>query len=569
MHRASEIADNERGAELEPHLVRTFLCDRDVRFTTCAAVPGRQQIASGCNDGSVLVWSHDMARPRPLRLGGHRGAVTCLASSASGEVVVSSSVDSSVKVWTNQVGKHTPVTLKMHFNPVRTCDISKDDRLVLSGSDDKLVKLSSLSDCKFVGSLVGHANWVRTAVFSPDGTLVASGSDDRSVRLWNVDRHDALRIWYDNPGSITCVCFDQQDSAVAASSRDSTINIWDVRSHMLRQHYKCAHGGSQITQVCFHPNRDLLLSSACDKTLRIWDLRAGRLRNTISGHKQAIHACCWDGNGSKFISCDNWALQLWVMPSVPRPVSRPRDATVQPASHEVALPSADPVPMLTREPADPVPLPAHELPPAGQPAFVPEVMHPPSKVVVRAASTGQLAWDVTEACTARSPLDPDSAQMQVGTSAFVTGDDGVSAVSGAALSAGGLQQSALAGVEVKPDIAEVLAGTLAQVVSQMGAIAQALAGLESRLERTEAMVSEVKHLAMNQRCQKAASQTAPSPTAGPAAASTAAVAAASGRPTAVAALAPLAAPAVAPDVAVMAAMAASPAFSATGEQQQQ
>jgi len=298
----------DKGAYLE----RTLRGECGAEFVACKTVPGRQQVASALHDGSLLVWPLAGARTRPLRLESHRpGPLTWVATSASGGLLAASSMDATVSIWRNQAGAQTPDTIKVHFSPVRACDISHDERLLASASDDRMVKLSSLTDCRCVASLVGHSNWVRSTVFSPSAHLVVSGGDDKTVRLWCTERKEALRVWYDCSDSVASVCFDCAGASVAACSSDSTIDIWDCRTQELRQHYGRAHGNSPITQVAFHPSQDILLSSSADNTLRLWDLRAGRLRSTIYGQEKPVKSCCWDDDGKHFISCDSRVISIW------------------------------------------------------------------------------------------------------------------------------------------------------------------------------------------------------------------------------------------------------------------
>lgn len=315
---AREAADCE-----EPRLLQSLRGEPDNAFTTCRVVPGstpggHSQVLSGSASGAVLLWPLAPGRPpRPLRLGGHSGRVTCVMASAAGGLLASASADASVVLWRNQAMKQSPSPLRLHFSPVRAVDISGDEQLVITASDDKLLKLASVPTRRFVASLVGHSNWVRSGRFSPDGRLAASGGDDKTARLWDVERTALVRTWHDQAHGVNHVDFEPQGSAIAACSAGSVINIFDVRSEELRQHYNRAHDSSPIQQVMFHPTQDLLLSCSTDRTVRIWDLRAGRLLFTLSGHQRPVHACGWEPSGGRLISCDDHLLHLWALPRPP------------------------------------------------------------------------------------------------------------------------------------------------------------------------------------------------------------------------------------------------------------
>jgi len=458
-------------AQNELKLLRTLQGAKDVKLTSCAVVPGRQQIATAAQDGSILLWPLSSGRPRPLRLGGQQGHLTCVVASQSGELLATSSTDATVAVWRNRMEKQSPVVLKVHFSPVRCCDISRDERLVLSASDDKSVKLCSIPERRFAASLIGHCNWVRSAAFSPSSTLIVSGSDDKTVRLWEPERKSCLRVWHDCGATVTCVRFSPDEGAVAASTWDSSINIWDVRSHALRQHYGRAHGGSPITEVCFHPSKDLLLSSSTDKQLRVWDLRMGRLRNTIVGHDRPVHSCSWDETGDHFASCDAGLVHYWSLLTPSTSSGQQAGCRRQPLQEQQEqLPE-----LLGQQQAS-----------AEAVAATPAVEQSETQEPVRAATQPRATEQIQ---ATKSSFTDEASQMtpQLLQAAWA----GAPALPGAA--------------KVQPPSFEALPETAArlmeQLVTQMDVLTSSLAALENRLAKTEAVTSEVASLLQAKRQQ--------------------------------------------------------------------
>jgi len=438
----------------EPRLLQSLRSESGSPFSACRVIPGptpggHSQVLSGSSSGAIYLWPLAPGRPpRPLRLGGHRGAVTCVAASLSGGLVVSSSADASVMIWKNQAMKQSPATLRLHFSPVRAVDISGDERLLVTASDDKLLKLATVPNRRFMASLVGHSNWVRSARFSPDARLTASGGDDRTVRLWDNERHSLLRTWHDQAHAVSNVDFDPEGHTIAACSEDSVINLFDVRTKELRQHYNRAHGSSRITQVAFHPTQELLLSSSSDQSLRIWDLRAGRLQYTLSGHERAVCGCSWEHAGGRFISCDDQLVHIWSLPFAASPAApspsrsaaagaRTRKSVPQQGSRKPPNPRVVEA-HLGEEPKDHMPL--HELAPAGKPAFDPEIA-------------------------------PDMPKAPVV-----------------------YMQQGLDGGHMAPELSEALAKTVDKMVMQMDMITRSLQSMESRLASTETAVAELSAL---------------------------------------------------------------------------
>lgn len=449
----------------EAKLLRCFQASKDVKLTHCVAVPGQEQVATATQDGSLLLWRLAAGRPRPVRLGGQQGPLTCVAASRSGELLASASTDATVAVWQNRLrSKQVPIVLKVHFSPVRACDISWNERLLLSASDDKSVKLSLISERRFAGSLLGHSNWVRSAAFSPSASLVVSGGDDKTVRLWDAEQRACLRVWHDCGASVTCTRFGSGEGAVVASTWDSSINLWDVRSHALRQHYGKAHGGSPITEVAFHPSKDLLLSSSNDRLLRVWDLRAGRLCSSLEGHERPVISCCWDERGEHFASCDSQVVHVWSSPA--NSIGR-GPCTTEVQKHGLqetrgGATGAGKAPQTASEAVEAPPRPpAEDSVPPLCPQWSPAEDPPdPSSGLGRLL---QAAWagesEVAPAPTMQAPCLTEAAQ------------------------------------EALPEAA---AKVLEQLVTQMDVLTRTLENLEARLERTEAATQEVAGLIRKQ-----------------------------------------------------------------------
>ncbi|CAE7441801.1 POC1A [Symbiodinium microadriaticum] len=329
----------------EPAVVRSFQGASDVRLTAATLIRCRDQVATGTQDGNLLLWNLAPGRPRPQRLAGQSGSITCIKASGSGKTLVSASTDSTVAIWKMPVEKRqTPAMLKLHFSPVRCCDISTDERLLLTASDDKSVKLTWLAERRFAAAFAGHSNWVRSASLSSSSTHMVSGGDDKTVKLWDVEQKSCLQTFSDSASSITCTRFGLGDHVIIASSWDSSINLWDVRSYGIRQHYGRAHGGSPITQVAVHPRSDLILSSSSDRQLRVWDLRAGKLCCTVLGHERPVHSCGFDEAGDHFLSCDSEMVLYWSCPplAAPCPPAQPEPTPSSLEADALNLPSSAP-----------------------------------------------------------------------------------------------------------------------------------------------------------------------------------------------------------------------------------
>eukprot|EP01060_Flectonema_neradi_P015040 TRINITY_DN2171_c1_g1_i1.p1 TRINITY_DN2171_c1_g1~~TRINITY_DN2171_c1_g1_i1.p1 ORF type:complete len:554 (+),score=119.85 TRINITY_DN2171_c1_g1_i1:65-1726(+) len=291
-----------------PQLERTFRGHRGmVRGVSFS--PTMQQLATGSDDGLVMVWNFKTSM-RAYRYIGHKSAVNAVAFSPTGDVLASASTDKTVKLWIPTVqGEST--TIKGHSGAVRGVSFSPDGRKILTASDDKTLKLWSVATHRFINTLSGHTSWVRTCAISPDGRLAASGADDKQLKLWDLDKRNCIATFYDHQAAVSSVAFHPDGTCIAAASHDSTIKLWDLRMNReLLQHYN-AHD-DQVNSLSFHVSGDWLLSTSNDATVKVWDVREGYLAYVVSAHSGGVSSGEFSPNGEFFATggCDNMVM-VW------------------------------------------------------------------------------------------------------------------------------------------------------------------------------------------------------------------------------------------------------------------
>ncbi len=94
-----------------------------------------QLLASGGEDHKVLLWRLSGPEPiKPVVLDGHTGAVTCLAITPDGNLVVSGSQDGTVRLWDSATGKLVD-KLKSDQKEVYSFDLGRDGKLLITGGD--------------------------------------------------------------------------------------------------------------------------------------------------------------------------------------------------------------------------------------------------------------------------------------------------------------------------------------------------------------------------------------------------------------------------------------------------
>jgi WD40 repeat protein/tRNA A-37 threonylcarbamoyl transferase component Bud32 len=134
---------------------------------------GAPSVAARAEEAGVARWI----------LRGHDDSVTCVDVSPDGEQIVSGSQDHTLVVWT--LGSTKGRSLVHHSDRVTDCEFSPDGRWIVSGSYDGHVTLWP-TDTFTPVALPGAGAAVKAVAFSGDGQYVAAASANHQIGLWHL-----------------------------------------------------------------------------------------------------------------------------------------------------------------------------------------------------------------------------------------------------------------------------------------------------------------------------------------------------------------------------------------------
>ena len=297
-------------------------------ITSVALAQDDDLLVSGCEDGSVTVWSM-MARKRVHTMIGHQDRVTSVEFTSDSRQVVSGSYDTTIAVWDVENGALVRM-LNGHKDVVTSLTVSSRGHL-LSSSDDCSIKIWNIdfrtdavansiinsveepTATSVIGDLtlfaagfvngaikiygvVGHANrhWnahedaVSKLLVSPDQRILASASFDGSICLWDLATGDRLAELKLHENVVTDIAFSSCGSKLASGSDDKRIVIWDLENHspdvVLNGHLR------GVSSVAFTEDDRTLISGGSDKLLKFWDVATGIEKNSRYAHEHPVTA---------------------------------------------------------------------------------------------------------------------------------------------------------------------------------------------------------------------------------------------------------------------------------------
>ncbi|WBP91037.1 WD40 repeat domain-containing protein [Kitasatospora cathayae] len=206
-------------------------------------------------------------------LTGHTAAVTCLALSRDGRLLLSGSEDHTLRLWELETGtqlRHWTA----HEDGVQCAALSPDGRLAVSGGVWGPAILWDTGTGTELRRLAGQQQGCLAAVFSPEGRLVATGCGDHTVRCWDPATGQELRRLTGHTADVTAVAFspDRRQLLSGCAQYDpgaDQVRLWDLDGGTELRRF-----GEElfaVTAVGFAVHGALLVATTMDGLLHVWD----------------------------------------------------------------------------------------------------------------------------------------------------------------------------------------------------------------------------------------------------------------------------------------------------------
>ena len=240
----------------------------------------------------------------------HRGSIYCLAWLGD-SLLASGSNDQTIKLLSHNPASPSPCSpcgqLNIHNGTVRELVFLPSGQLLSGGAGDSLLKISDCNTGRLVGSLEGHMDQVLSMTVVSN-TVIASGSQDRSVKLWDT-RHQKCFHTVNLLRPVTSM--SAYNNHLAVSQVDGSVSLYDLQS--LKPSGMVHLHTDECRSVRYSHNGQWLLTGSYDRTVCLVNTSTLQWKE-VGQHEDKVIQCRWHGSGRVLASsgADRCA-HFWVL----------------------------------------------------------------------------------------------------------------------------------------------------------------------------------------------------------------------------------------------------------------
>jgi WD40 repeat protein len=338
-----------RGWDIETGEVQPGL-EHPVPVTSLAAVSGGRRLLVGCGDGRLVWWeleARTIVRSQPAQL----GAITALAASADGELVLTARADGQFRIIDSE-GRERGI-LPRRPGPGAAAAFAPDKRFAVTAHGDGTVRRwnidtgdeisppapepGALTQVAFAAAdkrvLLGRVglpllNWdplgptvaagpadvaafPRVPCFTPDCSLGAYIASDRSIRVIELASRKELHRLEGVPADPTGLALFADGRRAITAGTDRSLRVWDLElGKELRQIPTNARG--VMRTLALTADGRWLFAGGDDNLVHLWDVEAGKVVRQFKGHTGPVTSVGVTFDGKRLISAGRDGLvRLW------------------------------------------------------------------------------------------------------------------------------------------------------------------------------------------------------------------------------------------------------------------
>lgn len=250
---------------------------------------------------------------------GHNRAISALAISPDGKVLVSGSADSrserlsqrTIRIW-NLKNMQLLHQLNSGNTPITALAIEPSGNVFASGSQGGTLKFWQLSTGKLLHTIPAtHRNAIQSLAIHPDGQQLAAGGTDGIVRLWDLQSYDLLTAFDPGKTPVSAIAFSADGKYLVGGSQGGTLRIWRLADGEIVHVLAGVHQGS-IVGLAMPTTGQEFISSSSDGIIKRWDLLTGELLEPFDRENTSLHSISMSQNTAILVTGSaNGTVRFW------------------------------------------------------------------------------------------------------------------------------------------------------------------------------------------------------------------------------------------------------------------
>lgn len=305
--------------------VKTYLHGHTAKVNSVAYSRDGKLLASGSDDGSVILWSLP-SHKQIVQLKGHLNRVTSVAFSADGKLLASGSGDRTVNLWDVASRRQIGGPLIGHGESVNSVAFAADGRMLATGSNGKVI-LWDVTSGKPIGTpLPGAIGEVQLIGFSPDGRMLALSAPRRTL-IWDVRVTPPQLLGQAIPNSSGQFAFSPDSKTIALPAAEG-IALFDLATQRLLR--TIGTPKTQIQSLAFSPDGGSVAAGLFGHSVAVYNLGAAAEEKRLVGHRGSVESIAFSPAGDELASgSSDGDLILWdpgVLSRIGRPLIGSGDA---------------------------------------------------------------------------------------------------------------------------------------------------------------------------------------------------------------------------------------------------
>ena len=289
--------------------VPTLTHDQPVTSVTYS--PNGKILATGCGDGTVLLWQADTLGPAGQCRGLSQTA-NSMCFSPDGRWLAAASDDGRIVIWETGAYQAQTTIHQESLPRVEDMAFSPDGNLLAVAPGFGPARLI---DVQFgtVRKAYNHrqdGTLPRSVAFSGDGDTLAVGCEQGHIILFDMNDPDKWKTLEGHRNRVWCLTYSGDGKTLASASEDNTIRLWDTGSDTPRE--TLTGHTNKIWSIVFSPSGEVLASAGTDRTIKFWQVSNGRQIDEIRGHSNTVAGLAYTPDGRRLASASfDRNVKLW------------------------------------------------------------------------------------------------------------------------------------------------------------------------------------------------------------------------------------------------------------------